>query len=149
MPSLACKLPAYSIPAGIVGGDLQDRLQAAVQRNEPVTFTCRTEFLPSTPSWNVEGILPGDPERHIIVIGHYDTVYTSPGANDNAASAACLPALGKLLAQTPRHGRPSLHFLTTGGEEIDLQGARCYVRNLAWQGESSSSCCIVSSMLAD
>jgi len=131
--------PYASIPAGIVGSDMQDRLRAVAQADRKVTFTCRTEFFPGTPSWNIEGILPGDPERHVVVVGHYDTVYTSPGANDNAASAACLPALGQLLRQTPRRGRPTLHFLATGGEEIDLQGARCYVRDLVWQGEDGKA----------
>lgn len=129
--------PYASIPAGIVGGDMRDRLQAAAQNGEKVTFTCRTEFLPNTPSWNIEGIIPGDSQRRVIVVAHYDTVYTSPGANDNAASAACLSALGQLLLQAPEPSRPTLHFLATGGEEIDLQGARCYVRDLVWRGESS------------
>lgn len=127
--------PYASIPAGIVGGAMRDRLQAAEESGEKVIFTCRTEFLSGSPSWNIEGIIPGDPHRHVIVVAHYDTVYVSPGANDNAASAACLPALGQLLMETPGGNRPTLHFLATGGEEIDLQGARCYVRDLVWRGE--------------
>jgi hypothetical protein len=129
--------PYASIPAGIVGGAMHDRLQVAVRNDEKVVFTCRTEFQPNTPSWNIEGIIPGDPKRHVIVVAHYDTVYASPGANDNAASAACLPALGRLLLQASEHNRPTLHFLATGGEEIDLQGARCYVRDLVWKGEGN------------
>ncbi|MBT4497888.1 MAG: M28 family peptidase [Gemmatimonadetes bacterium] len=127
--------PYASIPAGIVGGGMRDRLQAAERDGEKVTFSCRTEFLPGCPSWNVEGIIPGDRGRHVIVVAHYDTVYVSPGANDNAASAACLPALGQLLMEMSGRNCPTLHFLATGGEEIDLQGARCYVRDLVWKGE--------------
>lgn len=130
--------PYGSIPAGIVGRDMEESLRTVALAGGEVTFTCRTEFSPGTLSWNIEGILPGDPGRHIVVVGHYDTVYISPGANDNAASAACLPALGKLLGGTVRSGKPTLHFLATGGEEIGLQGAHCYVRDLVWRGEAGA-----------
>lgn len=128
--------PYASIPAGIVGIDLQDRLAAAARERQSVTFTCRSQLLPGSRTWNIEGILPGDPGRHVVVMAHYDTVYASPGANDNGASCACLPALGQELGATPRGSRPTLHFLATGGEEIDLQGARCYVRDLKWRGDA-------------
>jgi len=127
--------PYASIPAGIVGADLGERLASAASEEEPVSFACRSRLLPGSRTWNIEGILPGDPHRHVVVIAHYDTVYSSPGANDNGASCACLPALGQELGAAPRGNRPTLHFLATGGEEIDLQGARCYVRDLQWRGE--------------
>lgn len=130
--------PYGSMPAGIVGRDMEEPFQTVAQAGGEVTFTCRTEFSPGALSWNIEGVLPGDPGRHIVVVGHYDTVYVSPGANDNAASAACLPALGKWLRGQERAGKPTLHFLATGGEEIDLQGARCYVRDLVWRGEADA-----------
>lgn len=129
--------PFGAIPAGIVSAADEARLAIAARDRQPVTFVCRPRLEPGAVSWNVEGILPGDPERHIIVAAHYDTVYASPGANDNAASCACLPAMAARLAATSRGSRPTLRFLATGAEEIDLQGARCYVRDLVWRGDAA------------
>ena len=127
--------PYASTPTGIVGREVRERLEEAVREGKEVAFTCRVQFHPNTPSWNIEGVIPGDPDRWIILIGHYDTVYASPGANDNTASLACLPAVAELLLKTPREGRPTFRFLATGGEEIDLQGSRAYVRDLGWRGD--------------
>ena len=129
--------PVGALPAGIVSAAEGAFLADAARSGETVTFTCRPRLEPAATSWNVEGILPGDPRRHVIVAAHYDTVYASPGANDNAASCACLPALAARLAASPGAGRPTLHFLATGAEEIDLQGARCYVRDLVWEGRAA------------
>jgi len=127
--------PYASTPTGIVGGEVRERLEEAEREDKEVTFTCQVQFFPNTPSWNIEGIIPGDPERWVIVTGHYDTVYVSPGANDNTASLACLPAAARLLLETPRNDRPTFRFLATGGEEMDLQGSRSYVRDLGWKGD--------------
>ena len=129
--------PFASIPAGIVGQDMGERLARAAAEGEEVTFRCRTEHIPNSTSWNIEGIIPGDPDRWIVVVAHYDSPYVSPGANDNAASVACLPGIGKLLLQGTRRGNaPTLHFLATGGEEIGLQGAHSYVRDRRWSGDA-------------
>ena len=126
--------PFASIPAGIVGHEMEERLARAAEDGEQATFTCNTEHMPNSISWNVEGIIPGDPDRWIIIVAHHDSPYVSPGANDNAASVACLPGIGKLLQGTRRGSRPTLRFLATGGEEIGLQGAHSYVRDLRWSG---------------
>jgi len=127
--------PYASTPTGIVGGEVRERLEEAEREGKEVTFTCQVQLFPNTSSWNIEGIIPGDPERWVIVTGHYDTVYVSPGANDNTASLACLPAVADLLLRTPNEDRPTFRFLATGGEEMDLQGSRSYVRDLGWRGD--------------
>lgn len=129
--------PFASTPAGIVDGALDERLARAADTAAEVGFTCRTAYEPGNRSWNIEGELPGDPARIVVIIGHYDTVYPSPGANDNTASTACLAAIGEALAPSWSAPRPTLRFLATGGEEIDLQGARAYLRDLAWSGEAA------------
>ncbi|MFH1566633.1 MAG: M28 family peptidase [Gemmatimonadota bacterium] len=128
--------PYGSIPAGILGAAMEERLAAAARYRETVTFTCNPALEPGAVSWNVEGVLPGDRQRQVVVVAHYDTVYGSPGANDNGASCAALFALAERLAASPRGNRPTLRFLATGAEEIDLIGARCYVRDLLWRGGS-------------
>lgn len=129
--------PCGAIPAGIVGADLASRLAQAAAAGAPVRFACDTALDPGAVSWNIEGILPGDPQRWVFVVGHYDTVYPSPGANDNTASTACLPAIAACLRGVWGPPRPTLRFLATGGEEIDLQGARARVRDLEWSGDAA------------
>ena len=129
--------PYGSMPAGILGADAAERLSRVEREGHEVSFSCRTEFVPNAASWNLEGILPGDPERWIIVVGHHDTVYGSPGANDNTASVACLPAIALGLAEQTGPRRPTLCFLATGGEEVGLQGSLSYVRDLGWSGGNS------------
>jgi aminopeptidase YwaD len=128
--------PMGALPAGIVDGDVEPRLTAAAAAAQPVTFTSCCHLQPGAVSWNVEGILPGRPECRVVVVAHYDSVYTAPGANDNAASLACLGALALRLREVPEAKRPAVHFLATGAEECGLQGARCYVRDLQWRGEA-------------
>ncbi|MEW6753519.1 MAG: M28 family metallopeptidase [Candidatus Latescibacterota bacterium] len=129
--------PAGGLPAGILDGDLEPRLAAASFSGEPVTFASAARLLPGATSWNVEGILPGDPRRRVVVLAHHDSVYATPGANDNAASLACLPALARRLSEVAEESRPTVHFLATGAEECGLLGARCYVRDLGWRGETA------------
>jgi len=64
------------------------------QAVEEQTYTCK-----DIPSVNLEVTLPGeDPEAPMLLIGaHYDTVSTSPGADDNASAVAALLELPRLL----------------------------------------------------
>ena len=127
--------PHASIAAGVVGAEMQELLARAAQDEYRVRFTCRTEYIPGARSWNIEGIIPGDPDRWVVVVAHFDTQHTTPGANDNTASLACLPAMAQRLLAQPRSGRPTLRFLASGGEEVGLRGSRSYVRDQRWIGD--------------
>jgi arginine utilization protein RocB len=50
---------------------------------------------------NVVATIPGtDPSRRIVLVAHYDTVLTNPGAGDNAAGVATLIEAGRALTQS-------------------------------------------------
>ncbi len=69
-------------------------------------------------SANVVALPPGlDPaaQRYLLVGGHYDTVPTSPGANDNASGVAVLLEVARILA--PRPAKLPVAFVVFGGEE--------------------------------
>jgi Zn-dependent M28 family amino/carboxypeptidase len=51
---------------------------------------------------NIEGEVRGAREERVLVIGaHYDTVETTPGADDNASGVACMLELARLTALDP------------------------------------------------
>ena len=89
---------------------------------------------------NIEAEITGTkyPEQIVIIGAHYDTVYGSPGANDNASAVAAALALarrfaGKKTAQT-------LRFVFFANEEppffqTDQMGSMVYARNCRTKGE--------------
>ena len=77
-----------------------------------LTYTARGQVFA-----NVEATLPGQRwPREIIVVGaHYDTVSTTPGADDNASGVAALLTLAETLAADPQ-GR-TIRFVGFTNEE--------------------------------
>lgn len=79
---------------------------------------------------NVVGILPGsDPDRLVIVSGHYDSMPSdptdgesdAPGANDDASGTAAVLEAARLLAGL--RPRATVVFLAVAGEEQGLYGS--------------------------
>lgn len=68
---------------------------------------------------------PTAPTRRILLGAHYDSVYTSPGANDNASSVAVLLAIAKRISDEQNQSPIDLIFFSA--EEWDLIGSRAYV----------------------
>jgi len=67
-----------------------------------------------------------DSGKAILVVGHYDTVATSPGASDDgAAVSSMLETLRALRAGPPL--KNDVIFLFTDGEERGLLGAKAFV----------------------
>jgi len=84
---------------------------------------------------NIIAELPGHSRKHeILVVGaHYDTVWHSPGADDNASGVAALLEIARLLA-IESHQR-TLRFIAFANEEQpfvegDEMGSQVYVRSL-------------------
>jgi hypothetical protein len=80
--------------------------------------TARQEFYMEgfdRPFFNITGETGDTREPATVLIAHYDTVYNSPGANDNAASVAVLLELARcaLAANSSRH----LVFVACAQEE--------------------------------
>jgi hypothetical protein len=76
---------------------------------------------------NVVATIPGtDPSRRIVLVAHYDTMLTSPGAGDDAAGVATLLEAGRALA-VEYGGGPDVLLLFTDAEEIGAVGAEAFL----------------------
>jgi Peptidase family M28 len=84
---------------------------------------------------NIAAKLKGTSDgRALLIVGHYDTVSTSPGASDDgAALASMLETLRALKAGTPL--KNDIIFLFTDGEEVGLLGAKAFVEAHPWAKE--------------
>jgi hypothetical protein len=81
---------------------------------------------------NIEGMLPGETDREIILSGHYDTVPQSPGADDDASGCSLAIAVAADLARSPQTPlRHTLRVVLFDGEETGLYGSRGWVEGLS------------------
>ena len=75
-------------------------------------------------SCNVIGTRLGTRPERIVLCAHYDTVWGSPGAYDNASGASVLLTLAQALAE--RDLPVGLEFYASSGEEFGGQGTTAY-----------------------
>ncbi len=81
---------------------------------------------------NVAGRLPGrDTSRALLLMAHYDSVPTSPGAADDGSGVVALLEVARALRAGPPL-RNDVIFLFTDGEERGLLGAQAFLRDDAW-----------------
>ena len=139
----AVPLPYYSfgknvgsLPAFNVGLADVPILEQAVASRTPVRVNAQVDFVPETPTSNVVGTLPGKSEEEILYLAHLDTVYNSPGANDNTASVIAM----LMIAHAFSGAMPerTMTFVATTGEEYDKLGAINYVRTRKLEGTFES-----------
>ncbi|MBU0498378.1 MAG: M20/M25/M40 family metallo-hydrolase, partial [Candidatus Thermoplasmatota archaeon] len=81
-------------------------------------------------SQNIEGSHPGirkDSEKIVIFNAHYDTVKTSPGADDDGSGVAAVLAAAEILSQFQFNH--TLKFVTFSGEEMGLYGSHAYAKH--------------------
>jgi acetylornithine deacetylase/succinyl-diaminopimelate desuccinylase-like protein len=85
---------------------------------------------------NVHATLPanfGDGGKQVVVGAHFDTVMSSPGANDNASGAAVVLAVARYLTEVPCRVAPvTVAFFDQ--EEDGLFGARAFAQSLSPAG---------------
>ncbi|MFZ5918216.1 MAG: M28 family peptidase [Chloroflexota bacterium] len=65
--------------------------------------------------YNIEGWLGDKDEPAAVIINHYDTVYNTPGANDNAAGVAVMLEAARVLAG--EENLPAVRFVSASLEE--------------------------------
>ena len=86
---------------------------------------------------NIEATLPGanpNSDEIYVVCGHYDSVFGSPGADDNAAgTAAVLSAAEAMNDYSFQH---TVRFVTFSGEEQGLYGSYHYAKE-AYENEDN------------
>ncbi len=87
---------------------------------------------------NVVATHPGlrYPEKRVLIIAHFDTVATSPGADDNASGVAVLLELANLLK--PYTFEKTIQFVATNLEEEQTAGSKALAQQAKeenWQIE--------------
>lgn len=81
---------------------------------------------------NVIGRVKGTTSgKAILLMGHYDSAPTSPGASDDGAAVAALLETARALKAGPPL-RNDVIFLLTDGEELGMLGARAFVNEHPW-----------------
>jgi len=97
------------------------------------TPTLQTYSVANTESSNIiiERLGATIPDQIVIVGAHYDTVISTPGADDNASAVAMLIEVARLLK--PRKLRRTLRFVAFANEEpphfhMDTMGSQQYAR---------------------
>ncbi len=87
----------------------------------------------TAPTANVAAEIQGTrwPGEHLILGGHHDTVYGSPGGNDNASGIITVMEVARIIAglqaETGYAPGRSIRFVTFSAEEQKFQGAFAYV----------------------
>lgn len=79
--------------------------------------------IPATPDTQLGAALAGG--KAVIVGAHFDTVPSSPGANDNASGVAVVLAVARFLADVPCRAS-AVTIVMFDVEEIGLFGSRAY-----------------------
>lgn len=113
-------------PVPIFGIGKYDRpfVDAAVASGDAVFAHSQVRYVPDVPSYSAVGTLPGKTRREILLFAHADTVYPSPGANDNTASVIVMLMLAHALS-VKRHDY-TITIVATAGEEYGYLGAKHY-----------------------
>ena len=124
----------YSTPTAIIGKEDKERIDSLLASGGEVIVKLRTKasYQPSKYIQSVIATLPGKLSKSIIISAHHDSPFGSPGAVDNASGVETIFRLAKeLKGSNPEY---SIKFISFGGEEPYLLGARYYVRDLKERG---------------
>lgn len=113
-----------SLPSFCIGKQDVPLLENAVRDKTSAWIKATTRFSPGARGLNIVGSLPGKRKEEILFLAHADTVYNSPGANDNTASVIIMLMLAHAAAV--RGCDHTLTFIATDGEEFGLLGAKHY-----------------------
>ena len=108
-------------------------LKRYAQKNLKAKLIVSTEFYNAETS-NVIADIPGEiKDEYIVMCGHHDTVFDTPGGNDNTSGAIAVIETARSIKMAldefnikPRIG---LKFITLSAEEQRLQGSFFHVNN--------------------
>lgn len=105
-------------------GTIDERAQDKLDHWDGEPSAERTRFV------NVIGVLPGSnrEEQAVALMAHYDSVWGSPGAADDATGVAVILETVRALAAEGRQYRDIVVVLTDA-EELGLNGARDFFTN--------------------
>ncbi len=120
------------LPTVNISFEAGGRLKYLAARGTVATLRVESRFF-DTPANNVIAEIAGEtmPDEHVIVAGHHDTVFGTPGGNDNTSGTVAVMEAARVLAALKRETgvapARTIRFATWSGEEQGLQGAYAYV----------------------
>ena len=130
----------HPLPTVAVTREAGTRLRKAAAQGKHLHLIVNADLY-DAPAQNTSAELIGEqwPEQHIILGGHHDTVFDTPGGNDNSTGTSVVMEVARVLAklQAEMGIRPgcTLRFVTFSAEEQTLQGAAAYVAQHYSHGE--------------
>ena len=131
IPNSTCLLPEAG---AVIGKEDAEVLDAWLENGKDVRVKLYNpgHFEPAR-SQNVIGIL-GTGQPQIIVCAHYDSVFYSPGAVDNASGIQVIYNIAKRLVSEGGSNLSTIAFIAMGCEEPGPLGSRYYVKWLKERG---------------
>jgi hypothetical protein len=125
-------LNEHPLPTVVTSREHGALLRRLATHDKSLKLVVESRFY-TAPSANVTAEITGTrwPGEHLILGGHHDTVYGSPGGNDNATGIIAIMEVARVLTELQNEtgqapGR-SIRFVTFGAEEQKFQGAFDYV----------------------
>ncbi len=110
--------------------DTEGKYLVELLKRKTVTANIKVDTLTKNrTSQNVIGTMKGkDPEQGIVYIGgHYDSVSSSPGANDDASGVGAMLETARFLSTYKNKTKATLNFIAFGSEETGLDGSFNYI----------------------
>jgi len=131
------------LPHFIIGADDLRQIETWIDEGVPIEVEGAIECETGEQATGINLIASFNPaitRKRICLCAHYDSVYSSPGANDNASSVAALLAIADMM--TEDHELPlDLVFFT--GEEWGNLGSRAYIKDLVQNGKDDTIQCVI------
>lgn len=109
------------LPHFLVGAEDEKTLEKAREEGRKLKGSIRTKRDCCSMCRNVSGYL-GKGDEKVVLCAHYDTVYSTCGAYDNAAGVAVILETARRIKDYKFHSR--VQFLLMDGEEFHLRGSR-------------------------
>lgn len=85
---------------------------------------------------NVQNIvvkLHGENDQHALMLNcHFDSVASSPGANDDGANCVIMMEILRVLSKQEKRTKYSIIFLFNGAEEMGLRASHGFITKHAW-----------------
>jgi hypothetical protein len=128
-----CLAEPASMPMVIVGADWLDALGGVAPAEIRVRLSTRCHPVPESTSCNVIATQPGASTDEILICAHYDTMYDSRGANDNASGVDVVTRLARAYAG--EQPRLTLRYAAFSGEEWLQLGSKAYLAGRRERGD--------------
>ncbi|SDH65599.1 M28 family metallopeptidase [Alteribacillus bidgolensis] len=124
-------LEEWAFPHLIIGTSTYSKWEESFRKGEKVvvSFSLETKMEPRFDGENISVSLSNRENKDAVVVGaHYDSMYNTRGAYDNASGTAVLLELIRTIKpeQLPVH----VNIVFFGSEELLLSGSKAYVQSM-------------------